>query len=181
MATVVTTTMAPVFHSASGVGPFGDRATGVPAYWGPGYWGSSYWGPGYAYSPAVVYGTCRTARVGRRRTVFGDAGTPGDIEHESERAAMVVLVRKFSRLLPLCQHLRRGLATRCSSTARRAMSIASKLIVIGAVAALTGCVTVPTGPTYSAMPGSRKSFDQFQVDDASCRQYAVQATGNNAK
>ncbi len=27
------------------------------------------------------------------------------------------------------------------------------------------------------MPGSRKSFDQFQFDDASCRQYAVQATG----
>ena len=57
------------------------------------------------------------------------------------------------------------------------MSIASKLIVIGAVTALAGCVTVPTGPTYSAMPGSRKSVDQFQIDDASCRQYAVQATG----
>ena len=27
------------------------------------------------------------------------------------------------------------------------------------------------------MPGSRKSFDQFQFDDASCRQYAVQTTG----
>ena len=90
---------------------------------------------------------------------------------------MVVLVCQFARLLPLCERVRRGLAACYSSTTRRPMSIASKLIVIGAIAALTGCVTVPTGPTYSAMPGSRKSVDQFQVDDASCRQYAVQATG----
>jgi uncharacterized protein YcfJ len=46
-----------------------------------------------------------------------------------------------------------------------------------AALALTACATVPAGPSYTAMPGSRKSFDQFQVDDASCRQYAVQATG----
>jgi uncharacterized protein YcfJ len=46
-----------------------------------------------------------------------------------------------------------------------------------AALALTACVTIPTGPSYTAMPGSRKTFDQFQVDDASCRQFAVQATG----
>lgn len=57
------------------------------------------------------------------------------------------------------------------------MNSACKLVAIGALAALTGCATVPTGPTYSAMPGSRKSVDQFQFDDASCRQSAVQATG----
>ncbi len=51
------------------------------------------------------------------------------------------------------------------------------LATIAAVAVLAGCATAPTGPTYSAMPGSRKSIDQFQFDDASCRQYAVQATG----
>jgi uncharacterized protein YcfJ len=57
------------------------------------------------------------------------------------------------------------------------MNFASKLIAVGALAALAGCATVPTGPTYSAMPGSRKSIDQFQFDDASCRQYAVQTAG----
>jgi uncharacterized protein YcfJ len=57
------------------------------------------------------------------------------------------------------------------------MKTALRLIASAAAVALAGCATVPTGPSYSAMPGSRKSFDQFQVDDASCRQYAVQATG----
>ena len=51
------------------------------------------------------------------------------------------------------------------------------VLAIVAAAALAGCVTVPTGPTYSAMPGSRKPIDQFQYDDTSCRQYAVQASG----
>jgi uncharacterized protein YcfJ len=46
-----------------------------------------------------------------------------------------------------------------------------------AALALTACVTIPTGPSYTALPGSRRSYDQFQVDDASCRQFAVQATG----
>jgi len=57
------------------------------------------------------------------------------------------------------------------------MNFTCKLITAAALATLAGCVTVPTGPTYSAMPGSRKSFDQFQIDDASCRQYAVQTIG----
>ena len=46
-----------------------------------------------------------------------------------------------------------------------------------AALALTACVTIPTGPSYTALPGSRRSYDQFQVDDASCRDFAVQATG----
>jgi len=57
------------------------------------------------------------------------------------------------------------------------MSFVRGLIPAVAITVLSGCVTVPTGPTYNAMPGSRKSFDQFQFDDASCRQYAVQTTG----
>jgi hypothetical protein len=50
-----------------------------------------------------------------------------------------------------------------------------------AALALTACVTIPTGPSYTAMPGSRKTFDQFQFDDASCRQFAVQATGGTSR
>lgn len=57
------------------------------------------------------------------------------------------------------------------------MTFACRLIAAAAAVVLSGCVTVPTGPSYSAMPGSRKSIDQFQFDDASCRQHAVQTTG----
>ena len=49
------------------------------------------------------------------------------------------------------------------------------------VLALAGCVTTPTGPTRDAFPGRAKSFEQFQADDASCRDYAfVQIGGKSA-
>ena len=39
--------------------------------------------------------------------------------------------------------------------------------------ALGACtVAPPTGPSVVAMPGQGKSFDQFQADDAACRDYA---------
>jgi uncharacterized protein YcfJ len=41
-----------------------------------------------------------------------------------------------------------------------------------AVAALSGCVTVPAGPAVAVMPGPSKNFDQFRVDDDACRQFA---------
>ena len=31
---------------------------------------------------------------------------------------------------------------------------------------LGACATVPTGPSVMVLPGSGKSFEQFQVDDA---------------
>ena len=46
-----------------------------------------------------------------------------------------------------------------------------------AAVALTACATMPEGPTYTAMPGNRKSLEQFQIDDGQCRQYGVQAIG----
>lgn len=42
---------------------------------------------------------------------------------------------------------------------------------------LAGCASIPTGPTVSVMPGSGKPFDQFQADDAVCRQFAKQQLG----
>jgi uncharacterized protein YcfJ len=56
------------------------------------------------------------------------------------------------------------------------LKLAAFAAVIG-VAALTGCATMPEGPTYAAMPGRNVSFEQFQADDAACRQYATQALG----
>jgi hypothetical protein len=49
-------------------------------------------------------------------------------------------------------------------------------LLLGALA-LAGCATVPTGPSYTALPGSRATFDQFQLDDASCRQHAAYTSG----
>jgi hypothetical protein len=56
----------------------------------------------------------------------------------------------------------------------------TRLLTIGAVLAsllLAGCATVPSGPTWQALPGSRKTFEQFQIDDADCRNYATAAIG----
>jgi hypothetical protein len=41
-----------------------------------------------------------------------------------------------------------------------------------ALLAVSGCVYVPTGPSVMVLPGSGKSFEQFQADDAVCRQWA---------
>ncbi len=42
---------------------------------------------------------------------------------------------------------------------------------------LGACATVPTGPSVMVLPGSAKSFEEFQADDAVCRQFAYQQTG----
>jgi hypothetical protein len=41
----------------------------------------------------------------------------------------------------------------------------------------TACVTIPSGPSVTVLPGSGKPFEQFQVDDAACRQWAFQQVG----
>ena len=48
-------------------------------------------------------------------------------------------------------------------------------LVIGLL--LTGCATVPSGPSVMVLPGTGKSFEQFQTDDIVCRQWAAQQTG----
>lgn len=42
---------------------------------------------------------------------------------------------------------------------------------------LAACVTVPSGPSLQALPGSRKTYDQFALDDSACRNLAVQRLG----
>jgi hypothetical protein len=42
---------------------------------------------------------------------------------------------------------------------------------------LGACAAVPTGPSVMVLPGVGKPFDQFQVDDVACRQYAQTQTG----
>ena len=55
-----------------------------------------------------------------------------------------------------------------------------RLAVVALALALGACATVPTGPSVMVLPGSAKTFEQFQVDDAVCRQWAHQQTGTTA-
>ena len=55
------------------------------------------------------------------------------------------------------------------------------LVLLGVAALLVGCVTVPPGPSVMVLPGSRTSFEQFQVDDSTCRTFAGQASGTTTK
>lgn len=42
---------------------------------------------------------------------------------------------------------------------------------------LGGCATLPTGPSVLVLPPPDKPFEQFQADDAICRQWAAQQIG----
>lgn len=42
---------------------------------------------------------------------------------------------------------------------------------------LAGCVTIPTAPMVTVLPGSTKGFDQFRLDDGYCRGYAQSLVG----
>src|SRR5438105_13091505 len=50
--------------------------------------------------------------------------------------------------------------------------------VLCGTALLSACVTVPSGPSVMVLPGTNKSFDEFQADGFACNQYAQQMTGN---
>ena len=41
----------------------------------------------------------------------------------------------------------------------------------------SACALIPTAPHVMALPGSGKSFDQFDVDDATCRHWAERQIG----
>ncbi len=51
------------------------------------------------------------------------------------------------------------------------------LLSLVAVVALTGCATIPTGPSVMVLPAPGKPFEVFQADDAVCRQWAAQSAG----
>jgi hypothetical protein len=52
-----------------------------------------------------------------------------------------------------------------------------RIIASLAVLVFSGCATIPTGPSVQVLPGAGKSFEQFQADDAVCRQWAAQQIG----
>src|SRR3979490_1102913 len=61
---------------------------------------------------------------------------------------------------------------------RTSTSRAALAGVLCSAALLSACVTVPTGPSVMVLPGTNKSFDEFQADGFACNQYAQQMTGN---
>lgn len=53
---------------------------------------------------------------------------------------------------------------------------------LAALLLVAGCASTPGGPSVMALPGTGKSFEVFQRDDAECRQYAhVQVGGETAE
>jgi hypothetical protein len=56
----------------------------------------------------------------------------------------------------------------------------SRAAALPALMLLGACATTPTGPSVMALPGTGKSFEQFRVDDADCRQFALSQAGTTA-
>jgi hypothetical protein len=54
-----------------------------------------------------------------------------------------------------------------------------RLVAVAAIG-VAGCATLPAGPSLNALPGSRKTFDQFTADDATCRQFALEQVGGKS-
>lgn len=51
--------------------------------------------------------------------------------------------------------------------------------LVFALLAMSGCATIPIGPSVRVMPGPQKTFERFQLDDAICRQWAGQQIGQS--
>ena len=54
---------------------------------------------------------------------------------------------------------------------RRLLGVLIVLPLVGA------CATIPSGPSVMVLPGGGKTFEQFQADDFTCRQWASQQAG----
>jgi len=51
------------------------------------------------------------------------------------------------------------------------------LLMLVVAMGLSGCATIPVGPSVMVLPGQGKTFEQFQADDAICKQWAGQQAG----
>ena len=60
------------------------------------------------------------------------------------------------------------------------MKWARNLVLILAGVALSGCATMPTGPSVMALPAQYKPFEVFQSEDLECRNWAAQQSGQPA-
>jgi hypothetical protein len=61
------------------------------------------------------------------------------------------------------------------------MTVRVAVVPVAAALLLGACASIPTGPTVMVLPGTGKSFEHFQADDAVCRQWAAQQTGTTTQ
>jgi hypothetical protein len=54
------------------------------------------------------------------------------------------------------------------------------LIILFTIAGLSGCATMPKGPTVSVMPSPGKPFEVFMADDNVCREWAQRQIGGTS-
>ncbi|HJV65008.1 MAG TPA: glycine zipper family protein [Geomonas sp.] len=52
-----------------------------------------------------------------------------------------------------------------------------KVIAFMVLMTVTGCATLPTGPSVRVLPGDGKPFEEFVKEDAVCKQWAARAIG----
>jgi len=57
------------------------------------------------------------------------------------------------------------------------MKRALKLSALVSLLLISACVTVPTGPSTMALPGTGVGWDRFRVDDGECQQFALAQSG----
>ena len=110
-----------------------------------------------------------SAALARARR-FHDSGCAGSASRSSIRGP--------------CPACRSRPARRTGSSGRSHASGRSELKIpfLAAAAALlvAGCASIPSGPSVMVLPGTTKTWDQFQVDDADCRSYSSSVIGNKA-
>ena len=60
------------------------------------------------------------------------------------------------------------------------MKWARNLLLLLAGVAMSGCATMPTGPSVMVLPAQYKPFDVFRSEDLECRDWAAQQSGQPA-
>ena len=53
----------------------------------------------------------------------------------------------------------------------------SQVISVGLTLVVTGCASLPNGPSVMVLPGTGQSFEQFRNDDVNCQQFALYQVG----
>lgn len=57
------------------------------------------------------------------------------------------------------------------------MKLVKGIVLFLTLLVMGGCATLPTGPSVMVLPPPNKPFEQFQAEDAMCRQWAAQQIG----
>jgi uncharacterized protein YcfJ len=59
------------------------------------------------------------------------------------------------------------------------MNLGKTILGVSLAVVLAGCASIPEGPSVAVMPGPGKPFDQFNADNAICKEFARQQIGVN--